>query len=207
MMRLKIFCICALLGWAVSAGAQNVNNAEDKSKTEKIADSVEDTYEKLKDAIDGKVAKADSLIGTWKFSGTAVLSTDRNLLKKAAANTLASSLKKVLENYTEKSGINSSNTHISFNVNGTFLSIMVKSKTNGTWMVGGEKLMLANKNVVIANIITRLENGELLLLTSPKEMLEIFRELGGVPDNDFVEALSSASKLVSGLKCGFSYTK
>ncbi len=206
-MRLKIFCICALLGWAVSAGAQNVNNAEDKSKTEKIADSVEDTYEKLKDAIDGKVAKADSLIGTWKFSGTAVLSTDRNLLKKAAANTLASSLKKVLENYTEKSGINSSNTHISFNVNGTFLSIMVKSKTNGTWMVGGEKLMLANKNVVIANIITRLENGELLLLTSPKEMLEIFRELGGVPDNDFVEALSSASKLVSGLKCGFSYTK
>ncbi len=206
-MRLKIFCICALLGWVVSAGAQNVNNAEDKSKTEKIAESVEDTYEKLKDVIDGVEAKADSLIGTWKFKGTAVVSTDHNLLKKAAASSLSGSLKKIVENYAEKSGINSTNTRITLRVNGTFLSSMVKSKASGTWMVDGEKLMLANKNVVIVNLITRLENGELMLLTSPKNMLEIFQELGSVPDNDFVEALTSASKLVSGLKCGFSYTK
>jgi len=204
---LRKFCLCALLGIATSAGAQNVSEVVDSVKSSLKSGSVKEAYEKVKDAFKAKVAAADSLVGVWKYCEPAVLSTSGNLLIKTAGNALEGQFEKIMKTYTEKSGITPENTSITFKKNGTFTRTAVKRKLSGTWMVSGEKLMLAQNNVQTADLTTRLENGELMLLADPKRLIEIYKSLGGVPDNMLVKALGKVSKLASGIKCGFLFVK
>ncbi len=207
MKTLRLLCVCALWGMMTTVGAQNVNEVVDSVKAGINSGSVKEAYEKVLDAFEDKVAAADSMIGTWKYREPAVISTSGNILRKAAGNALSGQLEKFMNTYTEKSGINSQNTTITFRKNGTFTRTMVKRKTTGTWMVNGEKLMMAQKNVQTADLTTRLENGELMLLADPKRMIEIYRALGGVPDNNFVKGLEKVSKLAKDVKCGFVFVK
>jgi len=204
---LRLFCICALLGIVTTTVAQDVNEVIDSVKAGLKSSSAKEAIEKVKDAFEAKVATADSMVGTWIYREPAVMSTSGNLLRKAAGNAVAGKLRKLMVTYTEKSGITSENTSITFNKNGTFTRTAAKRKANGTWMVGGERLMLAQNNVQTADLTTRFENGELILLADTKRILEIYKALGGVPDNLVVEALEKVSKLASGLKCGFLFVK
>jgi len=67
--------------------------------------------------------------------------------------------------------------------------------------------MLAQKNVQTADLTIRMENGELILLASPKRVLNAYQSLGGVPDNLFVEGLEKITKLAPNIKCGFLFVK
>ncbi len=204
---LRLLCMCVLTAVVSAAGAQNVNEVVDSVKAGLKASSVKEAVEKVKDAFEAKVAAADSLVGTWEYREPAVMSTSGNLLRKAAGNALAGQLEKMMDTYTQKSGITPENTTISFRKNGTFTRNAVRRKASGTWMVNGERLMLAQNNVQTADLTTRLENGELMLLADVKRMLEIYKALGGVPDNMAVKAIEKMSKVATGLKCGFLFVK
>jgi len=203
----RLFYIIALWALVTTANAQHVNEVVDSVKAGLKSGSVKEGVDKVKDAFKAKVAQADSLLGTWKYREPAVLSTSGNILRKAAGNALSGQLEKLMISYTEKSGINSQNTTITFMKNGTFRRTVAKRKANGTWIVGGERLMLAQKNVLTAELTTRLENGELMLLADVKRLLEAYKALGGIPDNTLVKALEKMSKLATGLKCGFVFVK
>jgi len=207
MKKLRLLGMCVMLGMVTTVSAQDVGEVVDSVKAGLKSSSVKEAVEKVKDAFEAKVAAADSLVGVWKYREPAVVSTSGNLLLKAAGNAVVGQLERILITYTEKSGINSSNTTIAFKKNGTFVRNAVRRKANGTWMVSGEKLMLAQHNVQTADLTTRLENGELMLLAEPKRLIEIYKALGGVPDNMLVKGLEKVSKLASGIRCGFLFVK
>lgn len=199
--------MCALWAMLTTASAQRASEVVDSVKSGLKSSSVKEAVEKIKNAFAAKVAAADSLLGSWEFREAAVASTSTKMLRKAAGKAMAKKLKKVMADYTEKSGINAQNTNITFNKNGTFSSCVVKRKANGTWILGGERLMLAKKNVQTAELTVRMEKGELTLLATPKRVLDAYQSLGGVPDNLFVEGLEKITKLAPNIKCGFLFVK
>ncbi len=204
---LRILCVCLLASMMTIAEAQNVTEVVDSVKAGLKSSSVKEAVSKVKGAFEAKVAKADSLIGTWKYKEPAVISTSKKVIRKAAGNAMSGQLEKLMRTYIEKSGITPENTTITFHADGTFTRSAVKRELSGAWLIGGERLVLGHKNIITADLTTRMEDGELVLLTEIKRVLEIFKALGGVPDNTFVRGLEKISKLAPNLKCGFVFEK
>ena len=154
-----------------------------------------------------KAASAEMLVGTWEYSEPAVYVTSSNLLYKAVGNTTADKLEKLLGRYIEKGDITKSNTYITFHANGTFERSLAGRTAKGVWMMSGDKLLLAVKNVQTASLTTHVESGQVMILTDARKIIDTMRGLGTLDDSNTVKAIEKLSKALKGIEGGFLLTK
>lgn len=198
MMASMMFLMSANIGYA-----QNVTEVVDSVKAGLKSKSVKEAVSKVQDAFKAKVAEADSLVGTWTYVEPAVMSTSGNLLRKAVGNLAADQLEKLMQTYSEKSGITDENTSFTFRENGTFARKVGDRAAEGVWMVNGDELLLGIHNVQTAELTTHLENGQLMLLADARVILKFYKACGALKDNTFIKALEEVAKVANGVKGGF----
>ncbi len=168
--------------------------------------NVKEVISNVKEAFEVKAANADMLVGTWEYSEPAVYVTSKNLLYKAIGNVTADKLEGLLGQYIKKGDITSENTSITFNANGTFERTLAGKTARGVWMMSGDKLLLAVKNVQTASLTTHVEDGNVMILADASKIIEVMRSLGTL-DEKTSKALGKLSKALNGVEGGFLLSK
>ena len=74
-----------------------------------------------------------NLIGTWRYSNPGCAFTSEQLLAKAGGEVVAGQIKSKLLPYYQKIGINSQNTNVTFNADGTFSATIDGKAFSGNW--------------------------------------------------------------------------
>jgi hypothetical protein len=169
--------------------------------------SVKKAVSTVKDAFSTKAADAELLVGTWNYVEPAVLGTSGNLLVKAVGNASASKLEKLLAEYYEKGNVTPENTFITFHKDGTFFRSIAGHEAKGTWMVSGNKVFLAMKNVQTAAITTQKEDDYMMFVVEAEKILDLLTDAGVLADSKTNEAIIKLAKNLSGIEGGFTLVK
>ena len=147
---------------------------------------------------------AESLVGTWRYSGPGCAFTSDNLLAKAGGEVAASKIKSELLPYYQQLGINGSNTSFTFNQDKTFSAKLNGQSINGTYTYDPNNGQIAFKTLLLSlnGYVTRSVNGVNLLFES-KKILSVMQTLGSLSGNATVSTISDISKNYSGVRVGF----
>lgn len=81
---------------------------------------------------------AESLAGTWSYSGTACVFESENLLAKAGGAVAAGKITQQLDEALQKAGINTGNISYTFNADGTYSAKLGSRTINGQYTLDAE---------------------------------------------------------------------
>ena len=81
----------------------------------------------------GTKVSQQMLIGTWKYSQPGCAFTSEKLLAQAGGEVVAANVKTKLQPTYQKVGVNSSNTQVTFNSDGTFSAKIAGKSWSGTY--------------------------------------------------------------------------
>lgn len=196
-----------LLTVTTAAEAQIVQELTDSVVSATRKKSAKDMAQTVQGAFAAKAASAEMMVGTWVYAEPAVLVTSGNLLYKAVGDVTVGTLEKLLGQYIEKGNINQQNTSITFYENGTFVRTMAGQKARGVWMMDGEKLLLAVKNVQTASLTTHVDGDQVLILADAAKIMNVMKAMGTLPDNATVKGLAKLSKSLKGIEGGFALVR
>ena len=126
---------------------------------------------------------------------------------KTIGNTYADNLEELIDSYFEKANVTPQNTSVVFNENGTFSRSVADRKANGTWMVNGDQVLTAIKNIQFGCMTSRLENDTLTLVVPVKRIMTALQELGGISDSKTNTTIVKLTKHLKGFQAGFLLTR
>ena len=207
-MPMKRLLLPLALAWiTLAANAQTVGEVTDSVKQAVKHGNLKTKVKTIKGAFASKATEAHELVGTWIYVEPTVLATSGNLLIKTIGNTYADKLEKLIDSYFEKANVTPENTNVVFNDNGTFSRAVADRKASGTWMVSGDQVLTAIKNVQTGTMTSRLENDTLILVVPVKRIMTALQELGGFSDNKTNTTIVKLTKHLKGFQAGFLLTR
>lgn len=206
-MRKRLIFTWALVLLATAANSQTIGEVTDSVKQAVKRGNVKEKVSIIKGAFASKAAAAEDLVGTWVYVEPAVLSTSGNLLFKTIGNTYADKLEKLVDQYFEKAKMSAENTSVTFHENGTFSRSVSDKEACGVWMVSGDKIMTAQKNVHTSTLTTHLKNDTLTLVVPINKIMSALQTLGAFSDSKTNNTLVKLSKHLSGMQAGFLMTR
>lgn len=151
-----------------------------------------------------------SLIGTWSYNQPGCAFTSENLLAKAGGEVAAAKIKSQLQPTLQKVGVNSGNTQVNFNQDGTFSAKICGKPWNGkyTFDESTGKITMQGLLLSINCYAKRNTNGISLLFEASKllTMLQTMSALSG-GNNSTLNTVSDIAKNYDGLRIGFEMKK
>ena len=151
---------------------------------------------------------AQGLIGTWKYDGPGCAFTSENLLAKAGGEVAATKIEQELKPYFDKTGLNGSNTYITFNENGTFKANIAGKPFSGNWTLDEATAKVTLKGLILTvNCYAKREYGGISLLFESKKLLTVLQVLAAMSGNDTVQKVGDLSKNYDGVRLGFDMKK
>lgn len=199
--------VVLLSALAVAGRGQTVREVVDSVQSGVKSGNVKTMIASVKDAFAVKAANAEMMIGTWEYSEPAVYVTSNNLMYKTVGSVACDKLESFLGHYIKKGNITSRNTYITFNANGTFVRSLAGRKAKGVWMMSGDKLLLAIKNVQTASLTTHVEGDRVMILTEAAKIINTMRALGTLDDTNTMKTIEKLSKTLKGVEGGFLLNK
>ena len=154
-----------------------------------------------------KVTK-QGLVGTWKYEGPGCAFTSENLLAKAGGEVAATKIEQELKPYFDKTGINSNNTVVTFNEDGTFKATVAGKSFSGNWTLDESTAKITLKGLLISvNCYAKREYGGIALLFESKKLLNVLQVLAAMSGNDTVQKVGELSKNYDDIRLGFDMKK
>ena len=201
MKRQILIIVLAIMSVAVYG--QTVGEVTDSVKQVFKHGSMKEKVSTIKGAFASKAAAAEELIGTWVYVEPAVLNTSGNIFIKVIGNTYADDLEKLIDSYFDKANVTDDNTYVTFNENGTFDRSVSDNKAQGVWMVSGDHVLTALKNVHTATMTSHLENDTLILVVPVNKIMSALQSLGAFSDSKTNKTLVKLTKHLPGVQAGF----
>lgn len=149
-----------------------------------------------------------NLIGSWRYYGPGCAFTSDKLLAKAGGEVVAAQIKTKALPYYQQIGINSSNTYITFNQDGTFSASFRGTPLSGNWTFDEKtyKVTLQGMLLTINCYAKRNANGVGLLFEA-KKLLTLLQTVAAMSGNSNIQSVGEISKSYDGVRLGFDFTK
>ena len=149
-----------------------------------------------------------NLIGSWKYFGPGCAFTSEKLLAKAGGEVVAAQIKTKVQPYYQQLGVNSSNTYITFNQDGTFSASFRVTPLSGNWTFDEKtyKVTLQGMLLTINCYAKRNANGVGLLFEA-KKLLTLLQTVAAMSGNSNIQAVGEVSKSYDGVRLGFDFSK
>ena len=149
-----------------------------------------------------------NLIGSWRSDGPGCAYTSDKLLAKAGGEVVAAQIKTKALPYYQQIGINSSNTYITFNQDGTFSASFRGTPISGNWTFDEKtyKVTLQGMLLTINCYAKRNANGVGLLFEA-KKLLTLLQTVAAMNGNSNIQSVGEISKSYDGVRLGFDFTK
>lgn len=153
-------------------------------------------------------ATESSIVGTWVYSGPAVVFESESVLTSTAGKLAASKVEDKLSSILKTLGFTST-MNITFSSDGSF-STTIKSKTiSGTWAIEDSKLKLTYKKKTVS-VTTQLDGSSTLqFVVDASKLLDLLQTLGTTASS-YSSSLSTISTLASsvdGMLIGLEFSK
>ncbi len=158
--------------------------------------------------IGAQTVTANDLVGSWKYSNPGCAFTSDKLLAKAGGEVVAAEIKSKMLPYYQQIGINSQNTVITFNQDGTYSANFRGTNMSGKWTFDAKtyKVTLSGMLLSINCYAKRNANG-IGLLFEAKKLLTVLQTVAAMSGNSNIQAVGEISKSYDGVRLGFDYTR
>lgn len=144
------------------------------------------------------------LMGTWHYDGPGCAFTSENLLAKAGGEVAATKIEQELLPYFDKTGLNASNTYVTFNEDMTFTLSFGGKTFSGTWSMDEANAKITMSTLLLSfNCYAKREYRGISLLFESKKLLNILQVLAAMSGNDTVSKIGELSKNYDGVRLGF----
>ena len=148
--------------------------------------------------------KAQTLIGTWKYSAPGCAFTSENLLAKAGGEVAAVQIEEKLQPYYQQVKISASNTFITFNEDGTFSSKIAGTPFSGNYTFDEASQKITLKGLLLSvNCYTKKETNGISILFEAKKLLTVLQTMSALSGNKDLQAIGDFSKNYDGVRVGF----
>ncbi len=153
-----------------------------------------------------KQASKDNLVGTWEYSGPAIIFESSNLLAKAGSSLASGKIEEKLEEQLSKLGISAGNLSLTFNEDGTFTETIKTKTISGKWEVEDSALKL-KLGVTSISVNTQLSGDELTLVTDVSKILDLVNAIASKTSNTNIQTLTSLMESIDGMQAGLTFVK
>lgn len=193
--------VAGVLG-AILGGSNAGNGSNSSSNAGSIINGI------LNNVIGSGTFKQADLCHTWKYSKPGCAFTSENLLAKAGGEIAASKVENKLEGYYKKFGFSSSNTHFTFNTDGTFSAKIDGKAWNGSYTFDEKTHAIQLKGLLLSasGYATKTTNG-ISLLFDQKKLLNLIKALSAFKGSSTLSAVGSIANNYDGMQVGFEMTK
>ena len=148
------------------------------------------------------------LIGTWKYSSPGCAFTSQQLLAQAGGEVVATQIKTKLQPTFNTVGINSSNTYVTFNQDGTFTASIAGKQWSGKYTYDEKdgSVKLSSLLLSLNGYVKRNTSGMSLLFES-KKILPVLQTIAAMSGNSSLQTIGEISKNYDGVRIGFDMRK
>jgi hypothetical protein len=154
-----------------------------------------------------KVTK-QSLIGTWTYSQPGCAFTSENLLAKAGGEAAATAIKQKLASTYQTVGIQSSNTTVTLNDDGTFSAKIAGKSWSGKWTFDEKNYKIVLSGLLLNVTCYAKKNADGIgLLFEASKLLKILQTMATLSGNQTAKTIGDLSKNYDGLRIGFDMKK
>lgn len=151
---------------------------------------------------------AQSLVGSWSYSGPGCAFTSENLLAKAGGELAAAQIEEKVLPYYQQVGISASNTHITFNQDGSFSSKIAGTNFSGTYTFDEASQQIKLKGMLLSvNCYTKRELNGISILFEAKKLLTVLQTMSALSGNANLQTIGDLSKQYDGVRIGFDMKK
>jgi hypothetical protein len=153
------------------------------------------------------VTRAD-LIAAWKYTSPGCAFTSENLLAKAGGEVAAAQIRTKIQPYYQQIGINSSNTFITFNEDGTFSAQFRGTPWSGKWVFDEKTYKVTLQGMLLnVNCYAKRNANGVGLLFEGKKLLTLLQTIAAMSGNQNIQAVGEISKSYDGVRLGFDFSK
>lgn len=147
---------------------------------------------------------AESLVGTWRYSGPGVAFTSENLLAKAGGEMAASAAESKLLEVYKKMGVKSSNTYFTFSKDGKYQGQFMGVPMNGSYTYNASSGALTMQGTLIKfNTYIQGKSNGIAMLFEGTKLLTLFQTVASASGNSTLGTISSLTSNYKGLRIGF----
>ncbi len=158
--------------------------------------------------IGAQKVSASDLIGSWSYSGPGCAFTSDQLLAKAGGEIVASQIKGKVLPYYQQIGINSSNTTITFNQDGTYSASFRGTPMSGKWTYDESSCRVTLQGMLLSfNCYAKRNANGIGLLFEAKKLLTVLQTAAAMSGNQNIQAVGEISKSYDGVRLGFDFSK
>lgn len=155
-----------------------------------------------------KVATADELVGTWKYTEPAVVFESNNALKNIGGKVASAAIEKKLQSEFSKFGIRKGQMKMTFDKDGNFTQTLGKQTLPGTYTTSGKQVVLTYSTGLKQLVgTTQLDGNDLLIVMDVSKLLKYAGSLGQLTGNSTISSLGSLLGSYDGMEVGLKLEK
>lgn len=155
-----------------------------------------------------KVATADELVGTWKYTEPAVVFESNNALKNIGGKVASAAIEKKLQSEFSKFGIKKGQMKMTFDKDGNFTQTLGKQTLTGTYTTSGKQVVLTYSTGLKQLVgTTQLDGNDLLIVMDVSKLLKYAGSLGQLTGNSTISSLGSLLGSYDGMEVGLKLEK
>jgi hypothetical protein len=156
--------------------------------------------------IGAQTVTRQNLIGQWSYSNPGCAFTSEQLLAKAGGEVVAGQIKSKLLPYYQKIGINSQNTNVTFNADGTFSATIDGKPFSGNWTYDESTCKVTMQGLLLSiNCYAKRNANGIALLFEAKKLLSMLQTLAALSGNTTLSSIGEISKSYDGVRIGFDF--
>jgi len=155
-----------------------------------------------------KVATADELVGTWKYTEPAVVFESNNALKNIGGKVASAAIEKKLQSEFSKFGIRKGQMKMTFDKDGNFTQTLGRQTLTGTYTTSGKQVVLTYSTGLKQLVgTTQLDGNDLLIVMDVSKLLKYAGSLGRLTGNSTISSLGSLLGSYDGMEVGLKLEK
>ena len=155
-----------------------------------------------------KVATADELVGTWKYTEPAVVFESNNALKNIGGKVASAAIEKKLQSEFSKFGIKKGQMKMTFDKDGNFTQTLGRQTLTGTYTTSGKQVVLTYSTGLKQLVgTTQLDGNDLLIVMDVSKLLKYAGSLGQLTGNSTISSLGSLLGSYDGMEVGLKLEK
>ena len=155
-----------------------------------------------------KVATADELVGTWKYTEPAVVFESNNALKNIGGKVASAAIEKKLQSEFSKFGIRKGQMKMTFDKDGNFTQTVGRQTLTGTYTTSGKQFVQTyTTGFEQLGGTTQLDGNDLLIDMDVSKLLKYAGSLGQLTGNSTISSLGSLLGSYDGMEVGLKLEK
>ncbi len=159
----------------------------------------------------GSTLSAESIVGTWQYSGPDCVFESENLLMKAGGEVAAASLEAKITPYLEKVGIRSGQLKYTFNTDGTYVMTIGNRNISGQYTLDTKNktvTMYYLNGLAQSTAHVSLMTGKLSFLYEADKLLTMVKSISALAGNNAtISTLTTLLDAYNGLLIGLEMKK